>query len=140
MKELIISHPSQLNSLSTLPLTGIKNVREIHLAGNMAEHPQKAEFEKSLNKQYHACGCDLGAKWLIVGFVASAGYEVFRLISYENTLTHAAVTVIGVTIAMAILGKLHGLYKANNQLKSTIQRIQKEWKPEKEFRENIVCG
>lgn len=140
MKELIISHPSQLNSLSTFPLVGMKNFGLIRLSGNMLEHPQKMDYEKTLNMQYLACGCDTSAKGLLIGLFASTAYEIFRFATTEGSIGNAALTILGTTILSAVVGKIYGLYQANGRLKKTVSEIQREWRPEKEFKEGIVCG
>lgn len=140
MKELIITHPSQLNSLSTFPLIGIKNFGLIRLWGNMAEHPKKMDYEKTLNMQFRACGCDTSAKGLLIGLFASGTYEIFRFATTEGSISNAAITILGVTILFAVVGKTYGLYQANSRLKKLVSEIQKEWRPEKEFKEGIVCG
>jgi hypothetical protein len=140
MKELIISHPSQLNSLSTLPLVGMKNFGSIRLSGNMSDHPNKTDYEKTLNRQSRACGCDSSAKGLLIGLFASGVFEIFRFATMENSVGNAAITILATTVLFAVAGKAYGLVKANSKLKRTVSEIQKEWRPEKEFSEGILCG
>jgi hypothetical protein len=58
----------------------------------------------------------------------------------ENSVGNAAITILATTVLFAVAGKAYGLVKANGKLKRTVSEIQKEWRPEKEFKEGIVCG
>lgn len=141
MKELIISHPTQLNSISTIPLKGIKNVGRIRLSGNMAAHPEREKFEQKLNNQFRACGCDVGAKGMVIGLVASSIYGLYQYISKDYSLSQLGLTLLGGVVGMSLIGKLYGLYQADRRLQSTIQEIKAVWQPEKAFREeNMICG
>lgn len=140
-KQYIISHPSQLNSLSVLPLAKISGIGTIRLTGTFENHRQRAEFEEKLNKQYRACGCDTGAKSLIVGVVASAALAAYQMSTGEWSLGYSSIVVLGVSIVALGVGKLYGLVKANGRLKETIVAIQTIWIPEPGRKEeNAICG
>jgi hypothetical protein len=140
-KQYVISHPSQLNSLSVLPLAKISGIGTIRLTGTFEGHPQRAEFEEKLNKQYRACGCDSSAKSLIVGVAASAAFAAFRMSTGEWSLGYSVAVVLGVSVLALGAGKLYGLVRANGRLKKTLRDIQEIWIPEKGHKEeNAACG
>jgi hypothetical protein len=140
-KQYVISHPSQLNSLSVLPLAKISGIGTIRLTGTFESHPQRAEFEEKLNKQYHACGCDSSAKSLIVGVAASAVFAAFKMSTDEWSLGYSAAVVLAVSVLALSAGRFYGLVKANGQLKKTRGDIQKIWIPEKGHKEEkAACG
>ena len=140
MKEYNISHPTQLNSLSTLPFIGVKTVGKLKLKGNMREHPQRKDLEKLLNKHYYACGCDTGSITLLIGLILTSGYFIYSYSIKDISILSSLGTIIGVSIASSIIGKVYGLFRANQKLKKVIEQVKKEWKPEKEFMENWSCG
>jgi hypothetical protein len=140
-KQYVISHPSQLNSLSVLPLAKISGIGVIRLTGTFENHRQRAEFEEKLNKQYRACGCDTSAKTLIVGVVASAAYAAYQIYTDAWSLAYSAIVVLGVSAVALGIGKLYGLVKANDRLKETIGALQTIWVPEPGHKEEKAsCG
>ncbi len=140
-KEYIISHPSQLNSLSTLPLIRTMATGRIRLAGNLGDHPQRESFEQQLNKQYYACGCDTGARGLLLGIILGTGLSAYKYIAKDWSLTYALIIAGAGIVTTTLLGKLYGLYTANRKLKTTIAEVKKVWPPEKEgIEEKNHCG
>jgi hypothetical protein len=140
-KQYIINHPSQLNSLTTLPFRGVHKTGRLTLSGNMTDHPQKEYFETELNRQYASCGCDTGARALLLGLLAGAGYSAYKYTRSDWSLKYGLLVTFSGLLIMAIAGKLYGLYKADKKLKTTVGEIQKQWPPELSFKEmNALCG
>ncbi len=140
-KQHIISHPSQLNSLSVMPLAKVPGLGTIRLAGTFEQHPQKAELEARLNKQYRACGCDVSAKLFLIAGFGSAAIAAFQYADGAWSPGVCAAVIAGASVAGLILGKLAGLARANGRMKETVAEIQKLWIPEKGHREeNAICG
>lgn len=140
-KQYVISHPSQLNSLSVLPLAKISGIGTIRLTGTFENHPQRPEFEEKLNKQYRACGCDTSAKSLILGVVASTALAAYKMSTGEWSLGYSAAVVLGLSIVALAAGKLYGLARANARLKEIVRAIQSIWIPEPGHREEkALCG
>ena len=138
-KQFIIKHPSQLNSLSTLPLfhrTGLGKI----VFNESLQHPNKAQWEREINKNYYACGCSQGAKALIIGLLV---FGIAGGIGYNNldwSITNTLVTIFGGALAMAIVGKFIGLMNANGKLKETVREIQSVWEPHWPEAKIIGCG
>jgi hypothetical protein len=140
-KEYIINHPSQLNGLSTLPFKRNMAIGKIRLSGNMAEHPQREYFEKELNRRYHACGCDTGAKGLLIGLLLGLGYSFYRYNAVEWPVSNGVIATLATLLIMSGAGKLYGLYAADKKLKDSIEDVKKQWMPEKEYKEEKnYCG
>jgi hypothetical protein len=93
-----------------------------------------------LNKHYHACGCDTGAKGLLTGLFGAGLYEAVQFVRDEASFGSAAFTILGTSVLGSLLGKYYGLVRANAKLKETVERIKKEWLPEKAPGETIICG
>jgi hypothetical protein len=140
-REHIINHPSQLNSLSVLPLAKLPGMGTIRLTGTFKDHPQRAELEDRLNRQYRACGCATSAQFLLVGAVGSIVVAAFMNVRDAWSLSTSAAVVVGVSIVALAAGKLVGLMQANRRLKETVAEIQRLWIPEKgRVEENAICG
>lgn len=140
-KQHVISHPSQLNSLSVLPLAKVPGLGTIRLAGTFEQHPQREEFEAQLNKLYRACGCDTSAKLFVLGALASSAVAAYQYWNDAWSPGMSLTVFAGVSIAALALGKLAGLAQANARLKLTVAEIQKLWIPEKGHRqEGAICG
>jgi hypothetical protein len=134
-----IYHPSQLNSLSTLPFIHRNGLGKIILDESF-QSSKKKQFESELNKAYHACGCDLGAKALIIGLIliTATGFigGQFAIWSLTKTLS----VILAGAIVISIFGKLVGLVLANRRLKQTVREIQSEWRPIWPETKSITCG
>ncbi len=138
-KQTTICHPSQLNSLSTLPLLHRTGLGRIVLDDSF-QHANKAQWEREINKRYYACGCDQGAKSLILGLLLFGIGGWFGYIKYEWLLSHVLILFFGGSIVMAIIGKLIGLIHANMELRRVLREVQSVWKPYLEESKIIGCG
>ncbi len=136
-KQFLVYHPSQLNSLSTLPWAHRSGIGKIVLADSF-QHAKKEQFESALNKSYYACGCDYGAKALLLGLllfaIAGGAGHLYEAWLWPQTIS----IFLGGSIAMAMTGKLIGLMAADRKLKQTVREIQSDWKPI--WRESKITG
>lgn len=138
-KQHSIDHPSQLNALSVLPLARTRALGTLRLAGDIAEHPKKEEWEADLNKHYYACGCSAGAKGLLLGLLAGVVYAIF--VSKEPSTLAAVGIVLAPAVVGAVLGKVVGLLRASTRLRRTVHEIQEHWKVEPtDPADKWVCG
>jgi len=140
-KEYIINHPSQLNSLSVMPIMRTKALGSLRLGGNITTHPKKALWEAELNKYYYACGCDTGAVGLIIGLFCGGAFAIFKYYQQDWKLGSAISAIFITTILLTGLGKLFGLMKARQELQKTIRVIQQKWIPEQPPKhDQLSCG
>lgn len=144
MATIIIDHPSQLNSLSTIP--GIRPIPRgtISLGGAMEKHEKRGDWETRLNNSYRACGCGPSAALLLVGVVLALGTVGYQALSDTATFSigTAALKVFAAGAVGAAIGKFYGLFRANSDLKKTAAELQAIWKVEtpSSTQPNIVCG
>lgn len=138
-KQIIIHHPSQLNSLSALPFTHRAGLGKIVL-GDSFQHSGKEQMEHDLNKNYYACGCSQGAKALLIGLLIFGVAGVYGFYNYDWSVTRSLTSFLGGAILMSLSGKLTGLVQANGKLKKTIRGIQSVWKPDWPAAKTTGCG
>ena len=138
-KQFIINHPSQLNSLSTLPFTHRTGLGKI-VFNDSFQHSNKEQMERDLNKNYYACGCSQGAKALLIGLLVFGVAGSYGFYNYDWSVTKSLTSFFGGAILMSLLGKLIGLVQANGKLKNTIREIQSVWKPDWPKAKTIGCG
>lgn len=138
-RQFLVYHPSQLNSLSTMPWAHGNGIGKIVLDESF-QHPKKEQLEMELNKAYYACGCDQGAKALILGLLLFAVIGGAGHFYAAWSLSKIISTLLGGSIVMAISGKFIGLMIANKRLKHTRREIQSNWKPKWPETKKIGCG
>jgi hypothetical protein len=135
-----IQHPSQLNSLTSFSMFRGRGRGRISLSSTF-DHPNKKEWESQLNRNYYACGCDSGAKGLMIFLAAGVTYVFLFKSAGEIGIVKSIFMVIGISLLGAFLGKSMGLIYANRRLKRTINAIQSNWKTEdRKDSEMILCG
>jgi len=138
-KQFIIRHPSQLNSLSTLPFLHRTGLGKIVL-NETFQHPNKEQFEQQINSKYYACGCNEGAKALILGIICFGIGGAIGYFKYGLSAGSSLTLLFGGAVAMAVLGKMAGLIIANGKLRKTIKEVQSVWKPHWPESKTIGCG
>ncbi len=140
-KGLTFTNPAQLNALSTIPFIRTSGIGKLRLGGNITEHPERTRWEKELNRHYHACGCDTGAKGLLISLLAGSTWAGYSYSQGSWGAGFAAGVALSITIGGAMIGKLSGLMRANRKLKQTISEIQSQWQHEKKTEsEHWSCG
>lgn len=126
-REHVFEHPSQLNMLSLFPLGRTTGLGTLRLGGALANDPEASNWESELNRHYYACGCDMGAKGLIVGLIGGVVLSGLGVNQAGLGGGWAITLAIGVAVAGAVAGKLVGLAHAEARLKNTIRAIQAQW-------------
>ena len=123
-REQYFAHPSQLHALT--PLLVPRSDAVIRLGGVMAEHPQRASWERDLNKSYHACGCDTGAAGMLAGSILGVALAI-AMIVFSQTWIAAIGVALGASFAGATTGKMIGVIAARRRLKGIVRGIEREW-------------
>lgn len=137
--ETLFEHSSQLNALRTFPLLRTPGLGLLRLGGEMARHENGEKWQRELNRSYHACGCDTGAKGLLLGLLA--GLIAAAAGSAPWLSWPAAGLVFGTALAGAAIGKLIGLTRAQLRLTRTVREIAAEVRPrEPVVVDDIACG
>lgn len=139
-RNILIQHPSQLNALTSFPFLRTRGRGKISLPESI-QHPDKEKWEKDINKNYYACGCDTGAKGLMLFLVAGLIYSIYGNITTDISIITSVLQVVLFAVGGAIVGKVVGLWRADNRLKKTVHTVQAHWelklKPEKQI---YTCG
>lgn len=138
-RQFIIRHPSQLNSLSTLPFIHRNGLGKIAFIDSF-QHADREQMERDLNKHYYACGCSLGAKALLIGLLIFGVVGIYGFYNYDWSVTKSVTWFLGGAILLSLVGKLIGLGLANGKLKKTIREIQSVWKPDWPEAKTVECG
>jgi hypothetical protein len=139
-KQFLVYHPSQLNSLSTWPIVRTPGIGRIVLDQKF-QHPNKETWEKGLNRDYYACGCDTGAKALVAGLIGCLAIAAMGYLDGRISVGKAVLVGLVGPLILAGIGKLYGLAKANGRLKKTIREIQSNWKTDLPTAEELIaCG
>lgn len=137
--ETVIEHSSQLRALRTFPLLRTPGLGVLRLGGEMARHENREKWQRELNRSYHACGCDTGAKGVLIGLLAgliAAGLDGAPWLSWQ-----AAGVVFGPALAGALIGKIIGLVRAQFRLTRTVREIAAGVGPlEPIVVDDISCG
>ncbi|MBI5189652.1 MAG: hypothetical protein HZA22_03105 [Nitrospirae bacterium] len=140
-KTHVIEHPSQLNSLSVMPIVRTSALGRIQIGGNMSKHPRKEQWEQDLNRHYYACGCGTSAKGLIIGILCSCLLSAFNYLQRGWDFGGALSSTLLISIGFAAAGKLIGLLKARNNLRTIITEIQNNWVTEPSPESGTIgCG
>ena len=119
-----ISHPSQLEALSVLPIKRSPGRRRVAIADHLIASPQQREaLEGELNRRLFACGCTAATAGLLL---AVFGYFAWALIANPDIglLGHAGRCLLAM-IAGSVIGKLVGLAAAESRLKQTIAEVKR---------------
>jgi hypothetical protein len=140
-KERVFTHPSQLNALSALPFFRTSGVGTLRLGGNIAGHPERKRWERELNRQYYACGCNSSAAALIIALLLGGAWAGYAFTQEQMGGGAALGVPVLFAIGGAIVGKLFGRVRANVLLKQAIKEIQDQWRVEqKPEKDHWICG
>jgi hypothetical protein len=141
MKEHVINHPSELNSISALPIKRTVGLGRIRLGESAAKHPERETWERELNRGHFACGCDAAAKGLLIGLVAGIVWSWSTFANGDASLWPLIFKIVGIAIAGAMVGKAVGLFAAEARLRKVVQSIQEQWKVDSPPQEALImCG
>jgi len=116
----IIKHPGELKSLSVLPIKRKPGQRRVMLSALLAGEGRD-DYESKLNRRLFACGCTESALGIIL---ALSAYLIWVVVwSGESSLLGHIGSGLAAFLAVAVLGKIIGLIRAEKHLKETIQMI-----------------
>ena len=117
---IVIREPAELEALSRR--RGRKGIRRVVLAlpGPRAEL-QRAE--RRINAGLHACGCGVGAFFVLVGVAALAtNYVIVQGTTGPLQIGDAAMAA-GILMALALVGKIVGIIVAEWRLRATLRQL-----------------
>jgi hypothetical protein len=123
----LITHPSELDSLSVLPILRRPGQKRVAIAEHLISSPQREQFETELNRHLFACGCQAGAIGVVLAAVA---YAVWAFVAAPDIglLGHIGRGLAAVVIG-GLLGKMAGLFSAENRLKHTVADLRRAIPP-----------
>lgn len=126
----LISHPAELRALAVFPGLRSPGRARIVIADQKLPEATRKQWERQINRQYFACGCDASALGLIAG---AAGYALWMALRPGGfTATSWGDLGLGflVVLATAFVGKLVGLARAQRRLRQAVESIEREWHAE----------
>jgi hypothetical protein len=119
----IIHHPAELENLSVLPIRRRPGQRRVAIAENLIASPDRERLEQELNRRLFACGCVGGTFGVILALIV---YLVWAFVAAPDVsiLGHLG-RGLAALVAGGFIGKLAGLFVAENRLKETIARVRR---------------
>lgn len=140
-RQIVITHPSELAQLARWPGMRPRGTARVRIEADTVARERAEAWEKRLNRDYNACGCDTGAVGMLAGVV---GYVVWLSLQPGGVTGRgwgALWLGLGVAAAATAAGKLVGLVAARLRIGRTIREIDSAWKaPPLPEPEPIECG
>lgn len=119
------SEPSALDELRPF-FTARRGVRRrVVLDGRLAAHEESAAWERDLNRNHLACGCDVGTIGALAGIGIAAVVTVESLARDRFGWQALAVLWIVSIVLASGVGKTIGLFRANRRLNALVSTIQR---------------
>jgi hypothetical protein len=123
----IISHPSELDALSVLPILRKPGQRRVTIAEHLIASPQREQLERELNRRLFACGCTAATFGVLLG---AAAYAVWAYVAAPDiSLVAHAGRGLAAVVAGAVVGKIAGLFSAENRLKHAVADVRRAIPP-----------
>jgi hypothetical protein len=139
-RSLQINHPSELTSLLTSRVFRKPGRGTIRLSPDF-KHPEREQWEASINRYYYACGCSSGAKGLLLMLALGVGVAGVAYIVEALPLEQIVAVPVATAIFGAVIGKASGVTTARRQLTRVVHTVQANWKPQDKLERPIVaCG
>lgn len=130
-----IKHPVQLRGLLGVPGFRTGGVGQIKLDAPDLPAELISDWEKALNKSYHACGCGEAAIGLLLGVIGFAVWYITPAVRSDLWIGLAAI------VGGLVIGKLFGLTKAQLRLRTLSRQITAAWRAPVIRQDNpIICG
>ncbi|HEX5706997.1 MAG TPA: hypothetical protein VFX96_06860 [Pyrinomonadaceae bacterium] len=141
-RQVVITHPAQLAQLSRWPGMRPRGVARVRIETDAVARERADDWEKRLNRDYNACGCDTGSIVMLVGVGGYLAWLALRAGGLKSLGWGDLWVGLGVAFASAVVGKLVGLAAARGRIEGTIREIKSEWKapPLPEVEPLIRCG
>jgi hypothetical protein len=138
---LVVHDPAALRRLSVWRGFGPQGHPPVKLAAEGVAPKQVEEWERRLNRQLYACGCDTAAIGLAASLLAYLVWLVARPQGLAGLQWGDLWLGLAVVIPATLAGKAVGLWAAQRELASTVMRIAREWKvPPPPPPEPSACG
>jgi len=136
-----LTHPTQLHRLRVWRFARTRGLGRLKLPPEVSES-HREQWENDLNRYYYACGCDTGAKGIVLATVAMMIYAGWQWSQGHISLGRGALLIGVAAVVGAIIGKLVGLAIADRKLKLLKREILRTWKPERRSHSThiILCG
>jgi multisubunit Na+/H+ antiporter MnhG subunit len=137
----ILNHPSQLRPLSVWRFKRTRGLGRFKFPETF-QHKERDLWESDLNRYYYACGCDTGAKGVVIFTFAASALCVWRWSHAQSTLLQATILLIVAAVAGGLIGKLIGLAIAGRKLELLKRDVIAAWKidPLPTPERTILCG
>lgn len=138
-----LTHPSQLRPLSAWRFKRRPGLGKICLPESLA-HERRDFWQQEINRYYYACGCDTGAKGVVLCVLAAAAWCLWRW-SQGSLDWSTALKALGLaSVGGALLGKTVGLAIAARRLELVKREVLAAWKlPPRDgppLRPEPLCG
>ena len=119
---LVIQDPSDLLTLSVLPLKRPMGMRRVMIGEGLVPEVSRQELDEQINKHLFACGCTESAIGIVVAVI---GYAAWALLASPD-LSWVALTLYGVGAVFggAVVGRIYGLLRAEKRLRQTVENIR----------------
>jgi hypothetical protein len=136
-----LTDPTQLHRLHVWRFARTRGLGRLKLPPEVPES-HREQWENDLNRYYYACGCDTGAKGIVLAAVATVIYAWWQWSRGHISLGRGALLVGIAAVAGAIIGKLIGLAIADRKLKLLKREILRTWKTHERAHTThiILCG
>lgn len=137
-----LQHPTQLNPLSVWRFLRTRGLGRLALPGSM-QSESRERWERELNRHYYACGCDTGAKGVVLFTLATLARHAWQWhYGHSPALGRAVLVTFLAAIAGGLVGKFIGLAIAGRKLDLLKKEITDAWKvpPPRHEEPTIDCG
>lgn len=126
-RQVVITHPSQLAQLPRWPGARPSGTANVRIESDAVPRERAQAWQKSLNRDYNACGCDTGSVGILVGAAGYLAWLALRPGGLARLGWGDLWLGLGVLVAVTAAGKLAGLLAARRRIKATIREIESEW-------------
>ncbi len=119
---VVIRQPAELEALRRR--RGRRGIQRVVLA--LPGPPTEIQrAERRINAGLHACGCGVGAVFVVVGATALAAHRLVMRGASAPLGIADAVQAAGILMALALAGKILGITVAEWRLRATLRQIRK---------------
>ena len=140
-KTTTFTHPSELRPLSVWRFKRTRGIGQLALPETLG-HEKRELWQQELNRYYYACGCDTGAKAVVLFALAAGAWCGWRW-SHGGISPLAVLKWIGfAAVAGGVVGKVIGLAIAGRKLELLKREVIAAWKlePVAPTHADILCG
>ena len=124
-----IQDPSELGALDSWRFVPPRETTQLQLDANSSTAEQLRLWERELTRLQSPCGCEEGARGLLVGVVGYLLYLVLRPGGWGNPGWRELWIGCGVVFVTASVGKVLGIVMGRRKLRRLIRQVRAEWTP-----------